>query len=65
MPGWFDPRIFSIFRFLYSDPIEADNETRLLHQKDWAEAPTAQDSDYVDLSDMKWRKGYGEDEEQK
>jgi hypothetical protein len=35
----------------------------MLRQKEWAYAPRATDTDYVDLSDVKWRKGYGEDED--
>lgn len=33
----------------------------ILKQKEWANPPNAQDTDLVDLSGIKWRKGYGED----
>jgi len=36
----------------------------MLTQKDWAYPNTAQNTDYVaGLKDVKWRKGYGEDED--
>ena len=35
----------------------------ILTQKDWAYIPEAQDTNYVDVSDIKWRRGYGEDED--
>lgn len=36
-------------------------DARLLTQKSWAHLPTAQDTDYVDVSQVEWRRGYGED----
>ena len=37
---------------------------RILHQKEWAYPPEAQNTDYVEgLKDVRWRKGYGEDED--
>lgn len=39
------------------------NQFRLLTQSEWARNPQAQDTNYVDLSDIKWRKGYGQDED--
>lgn len=40
-----------------------DNNQRLLKQKQWAYPPQAQETDHVDIEGLKWRKGYGEDED--
>lgn len=36
---------------------------RVLSQKKWGYAPEAQELDHVDVEGIKWRKGYGEDED--
>ena len=59
-----DGEVNVFFRTEMERPVKDPRfDARLLTQKTWAHLPTAQNTDHVPMDGVKWRRGYGEDEE--